>query len=151
MRRSSSDGHISSRFHDRGALRGHMVIARSPLDGHDNPPSSSHLGEAWNALDRPISIRSVPPSDDGGKQTPIATRSRSDRDAIVTRSSLDQGHDQARSQPPPSWNQSYIASRFIRRRGSRIDHDRGSRSKLDRGSIATRSWPDRPAIGADLP
>ena len=66
-------------------------------------------------------------------------RSRSDRHAIVTQSSLDRGHDQARSQPPPSRNQSYISSRFIRRRGSRIDHDRGSRSQLDSGPIAPRS------------
>ena len=150
MHRSSSNGHTTYQFRDRGARRGHTVIARSPSDGHDNPPSSSHLGEAWNALDRPISIGWATPADDGGKQAPIATRSRSDRGAIVTRSSRDRGHDQARSQPPPSRNQGYISSRFIRRRGSRFDHDRGSRSRLDRAPIAPRSGLIHHQVGAEL-
>ena len=135
MRRSSSDGHTPSRFHDRGARRGHTVIARSPSDGHENLRSSSHLGEAWNALDRPISIGWAMPADHGGKQDPITTRSRSDRDTIVARSSRHRGQDQARSQPHPSRNQGYTSSKFIRRRGSRFDHDRGS--------IVARSPHDR--------
>ena len=132
MCRSSPDGHTPSRFHNRGARRGHTVIARSPSDSHDNPRSSSHLGEAWNALDRLISIRWATPADDDGKQDPIATRSRSDREAIMARSSRNRGHDQAQSQPPPSRNQGYTSSKFIKRCGSRFDHDRGSRSRLDR-------------------
>ena len=62
--------------------RRQCVIARSSSDGHDTLRSSSHLGNAWSSLERPISIRSRS-SSDGGKQDLIATRSWFDRNAIM--------------------------------------------------------------------
>ena len=88
---ASSDGRDLSRFQDRGAPRGHTVIIRSPSDGHDSPRSSSHLGDAWTSMKRPIVIRwvtrgalwRVRSSSYIGK---IKTRSRRDRGPIVARS-----------------------------------------------------------------
>ena len=80
----------------------------------------------------------------------IATRSWSDRDAIVARSLRDRGHDHARSWPPSSRNQCYNPS-------TRSDGDRlrtkitiDARSWPDHSEIMARSWRDRCSFEAKL-
>ena len=75
-------------------------VARSSSDGHYAPRSSSHLGDAWNFLERQISIRPA-------TQVEPSRSSNGDRTAAI-------------KTEPRSWL-----------------------------TIAVRSWPDRPTIGAN--
>ena len=80
-RRHCVDGRDLSRSE---ALRGHIAIARSPSDRHDTPRSSRHLGDAWNSLDRSISIGRQRLSMTHGR----GSRSRFDRGPIALRLGL---------------------------------------------------------------
>ena len=64
---------------------------RSSSDDQDALRSSSHLGDAWTSLERPISIKSRIPSnggEDSWKKLTIVARSNRDRSAIEPRSRL---------------------------------------------------------------
>ena len=104
-----------------------------PVISIRGPRSSSHLGDAWTSLERPIFIKvasSIGRSRRFVKELhdrcPIEPRSRPDRAAIVKLSLWNRLHE-------------------IRRRPTKIqDHDRRTimaRSWRDRGPIVVQSWP----------
>ena len=108
-----------------------VSIARTHCDraiSIRGPRSSSHLGDAWTSLERPIFIKSRAPSDgqdNSQKNSMIAVRSNRNRGAIE----------------PRSWIFCHgIISMSIKWHSLRIEITIYSRSWPNRSAIVARSW-----------